>query len=211
MHYQKITVGRTIIEFYNNWLGEETVTVNGQAVSRKSSVWGTKHHFTVVEGGHNARYILTTRINGFGQVVLDLTKNGRLLQQNIPTRHGSRPSRPSPPKVNKAKKEGLLQLRNYELESAQEKFEEALEFDPKDGEIYFHLACIFSVQEKTKKGFDAISKSVELGLTNEDAIMTHDMLAFLRIHPAFDDFLDSGFKTYDESLIEPEPEEWDLN
>ncbi|MEO0627805.1 MAG: hypothetical protein AAFY91_12505, partial [Bacteroidota bacterium] len=207
MHYQQIKFDDTVIEFFNNWLGKETVSVNGQVVSRKSSVWGTNHHFTIMEKGHNAQYVLTTRLNGMGEVVLDLSRNGRVIRQNIPARYGSRPSRPAKAPVNKAKKEGLLHLKNYELIDALEKMLEAEKYDPRDSEIQFHLACIYSVKEKTKKGFEAIKKSIELGLADEDAIMTHDMLAFLRIHPAFEGFLDSGFKRYDQSLIQDEPDE----
>ncbi|MEM6396766.1 MAG: tetratricopeptide repeat protein [Bacteroidota bacterium] len=210
MHYQQIKVDGIVIEFYNNWLGKETVTVNGQMVSQKSSVWGCNHHFTLMHGGHNVHYVLTTRMNGNAEVVLDLSRNGRLIKQNIPTRYGTRPSRPAPPPVNQAKKEGLLHLKNYELPEALEKMREAEKFDARDSEVQFHLACIYSVQEKTQKALEAIKKAIELGLPDEEAIMTHDMLAFLRIHPAFEGFLDSGFKTYDESLIEDEPEEFDV-
>ncbi|MEL6356292.1 MAG: hypothetical protein AAFQ37_05085, partial [Bacteroidota bacterium] len=88
MHYQKITAGDTIIEFHNNWLGQETVIVNGQIVSQKTSIGGTTHYFNVRERGRNVRYALTTRIDGIMQVVLDLSRYGRMLEKGIPVRLG---------------------------------------------------------------------------------------------------------------------------
>ncbi len=32
---KKINIGETVFEFHNNWLGEETVIVDGQIVSKK--------------------------------------------------------------------------------------------------------------------------------------------------------------------------------
>lgn len=80
MHYKKITLDNLIIEFHNNWLGQETVIVNGQIVSKKSSVWGAHHDFTLLENGHPANYILTTKVNASFEVFIDLRKNGKLVK-----------------------------------------------------------------------------------------------------------------------------------
>ena len=193
MQYKQIVHGETIIEFHNNWMGEETVIVNGKVVSKKSSVWGTNHYFTLMEDGHQARYILTTRVNETMQVVLDISRNGDLIESDIPVHYGTQPKLPA----NKPKKEGLAKLRAFELKEALIAFEKALKINPKDPEIYFHIACVHSVLEETKEGFEAIKKAVELGLDDEDRIITHEMLAFIRIHPAFSGFYESGFKEYE--------------
>ncbi len=44
MYYKKIKTEKNIIEFHNNWLGVETVIVNGQIVSKKTSLLGAHHH-----------------------------------------------------------------------------------------------------------------------------------------------------------------------
>jgi len=205
MHYQKIIVGRTFIEFHNNWLGEETVVVNGQIVSRKSSVWGAHHYFTVMENGHTVRYVLTSKADPSYQVYLDLRRNGELIKRNIsvPSRGTNNPKHRRP-RNNQAKRDGLAKLREYELKEALADFEKALKIDPHDPEIYFHMACAYSVLEKTQAGFEALKKAKELGLKDDDTILKHDMLAYLRIQDAFEDFLNSGFTEYDANLFSSE-------
>ncbi len=197
MQYQKITSGGTIIEFHNNWLGEETVIVNGQIVSKKSSIWGTSHYFTVMENGHTIRYILTSKVSESMQVALDLSKNGILVQGDIPVRFGSKPRQPK----NHAKRAGLLKLQEYDLAGALADLEQAKKFNPDDPEIYFHMACAYSVMEKTRSGFESLQKAVSLGLQDTEIILNHDMLAFLRIHKSFEDFLESGFTAFDSDAV----------
>lgn len=198
MQYHKLTAGNHVIEFHNNWLGEETVIVNGQIVSKKSSIWGTHHHFTLVEDGEEARYILTTKvIHGF-QVALDLRRNGRLLHENVPVAYGSMPKKPQ----NDAKKRGLAKLQQYYLEEALEELERALDLEPDDPEIYFHMACAYSVLENARAGFDCLKESVARGLHDREMILDHDMLAYLRLRPAFEGFLDSGFTEYEEGQLD---------
>lgn len=202
MQYKKLTSGETIIEFHNNWLGEETVIVNGQIVSKKSSVWGTNHYFTVVEDGRNARYVLTTKVNNGMQVALDLSRNGKLVQEDVPVPFGSMPKKPK----NTAKIKGLQHLQEYALEEALEEFQRALDFEPQDPEIHFHMACAYSTLERLPEGFEALKMAVENKLPDQEMILKHDMLAFLRIHEAFEAFLDSGFKQYQlEKQAEEEP------
>lgn len=198
MHYQKIKSGTTIIEFHNNWLGEETVIINGQVVSKKSSVWGTHHYFNVIEQGHNVRYVLTTKVNSGMQVLLDLKRNGKLVQENLPVLYGSRPRKPK----NTAKREGISKLMEYELEEAIQSLKLALDIDADDPEIYFHLACAHSVQENTSEGFESLRLAIHHKLQDTEMILNHDMLAFLRMHDAFEGFFNSNFESYDKKLIE---------
>lgn len=215
MYYKKLTSGNTIVEFHNNYAGLETVVANGNTVSQKSSQHGTSHYFTVIEHNRQVRYILTSKVNVFGQVLLDLRRAGRLVHSNVILRKGSRkeqprnrqtqrrrPERSFAPKDNKAKKSGLIKLKEYQLEEALEDFKKAQKLDPKDPEIYFHLACIYSVLEKTVDGFEAIKQATKHGFKDENAILTHDMLAYLRLNDAFEDFVESDFKEYDKAQLE---------
>ncbi|MEM1121970.1 MAG: arginine deiminase family protein [Bacteroidota bacterium] len=230
MYYKKLVVSNTVIEFHNSWSGVETVTANGQTVSQKSSIHGTNHYFTLAENRQHVRYVLTSKVDRMGQVYLDLRRNGRLVYKNVLLQKGSRKSdfgpmidfggrrgsrqgsprvnRPRNPyirKENKAKKSGVVKMKDYQLEEALTDFLEAQKVDAKDPEIYFHLACIYSVLEKTKEGFEAIKNAKKHGFTDEDAFLNHDMLAYLRIHPAFEDFVESGYTEYDEAQIAGKP------
>ena len=106
MQYHKFLVNDTVIEFYNNWLGEETVTVNGQVVSKESSILGRNHHFTILEDGKHARYVLTSKVTDMMQVALDLRKNGVILHEDVIVKYGSKSRKPQ----NKSKKLGLEKL-----------------------------------------------------------------------------------------------------
>jgi len=231
MYYKKLVANNTIIEFHNSWSGVETVTANGQVISKKSSVHGTNHYFTLAENRQHVRYILTSKVDRMGQVFLDLRRNGQLIYKNVLLQKGSRKSefgpiidlggrrggrrgqpqqrkRPQNPyirKDNKAKKSGIIKMKEYQLEEALEDFLKAKKQDPKDPEIYFHLACIYSVLEKTKEGFESIKEAKANGFRDEDAFLNHDMLAYLRIHPAFEDFVESGYTEYDEAQVAGKP------
>ena len=197
MYYKKLTSGPTIIEFHNNWLGEETVIVNGQIMSKKFSVFGKSHYFKVMEDGHQIRYILTTKIDAAMQVLIDLSRNGELILENVVISLGSKAKKP---KV-KEKTKGLALLREYELEEAITEFKKALEWSPKDPEIYFHMACAYSLLEKTQEGFECLKKAAANNLQDQEMIFNHDMLAYVRMHDAFEDFANSGFVKYDEELF----------
>ena len=186
MYYKKLKVGETTIEFHNNWLGMETVIVGGQVVSSKGSLMGTHHHFTVIEDGHNARYVLTTKTNGI-QIFIDLRRNGELIKSDVLISIASKPQ-------NKYKKKALMQLNEYELDEALENFQTALDFDSDDAEIYFHMACAYSVLEDTSNAYNCIKKAVAKGLPNSEMILNHPMLAFLRMDDGFENFYNSGCK-----------------
>lgn len=193
MQYQKITSGDTVIEFHNNWLGEETVIVKGQVVSKKSSIWGIDHKFSVQEKGKEVRFILTTKVDANMQVLLDLRRNGKKVVEDLPVKLGWMPKTPK----NLPKQQGIQKLKEYKLEEALVDFKEALKENDEDPEIYFHMACAYSVLERTQEGFEALRKAVEHNLQNTEMILNHDMLAFLRLHDAFEGFFASGFKKYD--------------
>lgn len=192
MHYKKIQEGNLIIEFHNNWLGEETVFVNGQMVSKKSSIMGADHHFTILENGSMARYALTSKVDHSMNVYLDLRKNHKLLQENIAVpafgKDQGRLLKSSP-----YKNEGLKKLKEYKIEEAIEDLQKALDKNYEDPEIYFHLACAYSILEDHEKGFESLQKAIQQGLKNKDHILTNEMLAYLRIHDGFESFMEKNF------------------
>lgn len=195
MHYKKIKSGKSIIEFHNNWLGVETVIINGQIVSKKSSIRGTNHYFTIVEEGHIVPYVLTTKLGGTGQVFIDLRRNGELVQNDLLVNFGTKEK----PEPNDHKLEGMKLLSEYEIQKAIQSLEKGLEFDKNDPEIYFYLACCYSLEEKTKEGYECIKQAIEYNLNDREMVLNHEMLAYLRIQDAFEEFLNSNFTEYDES------------
>ena len=198
MYYHKFHLNESaIIEFHNNWLGVEFVFVNGQEVSRITSVWGAHHHFNIIEDGHVQRFVLTTKVNSQMQILLDLKRNGQFLEENVLLKMGGKPKAP----INKAKKEGLALLQEYDIDNALITLQKALDISPNDPEIHFHIACACSIMEDTKNGFEAIRLAVKNNLKDPEMIFTHDMLAFLRMHIAFQDFADSNFSEYDGDLF----------
>ncbi len=202
MQYQKLVSGETIIEFHNNWLGEEFVIINGQLVSKKSSIWGTQHHFAVIEKGHQARYVLTTKVGANMQIMIDLSRNGEVLYEDVVLKFGTEPKTPP----NTFKKSGIVKLKEFEIDEALEDFHKALDANNKDPEIYFHMACAYSIQEKTELGFESLKIAVKHHLPNTEIILQHDMLAFLRINDAFEDFLTSNFTEYNKALLDGDDE-----
>jgi tetratricopeptide (TPR) repeat protein len=193
MQHAKIIEENNLIEFHNSWTGEESVYLNGQLVSKKSSIMGTSHSFETNQTGEVIRYILTSKISNELQVKLDLIRNGVFIQKDIAVNYGNLPKKPE----EVFKEKGKLHLRNYDLQEALEAFKKAAKINCNDPEVYFHLACVYSLQENSKEGFAALKKSVENHLLNKEEILSHDMLAYLRIQPTFESFMNSGFTEYE--------------
>ncbi|GAB5553176.1 MAG: hypothetical protein Sapg2KO_27670 [Saprospiraceae bacterium] len=192
MYYKKIRTDHALIEFHNNWLGMETVIVNGKIVSKKSSLAGTNHQFIILEEGKKVAYILTTKLGVLGQVFIDLRRDGELIQENLLVKHGTKSSNED----NKFKAQGMKFLNDYDIPHAIEAFKKGLAFDKKDPEIYFYLACCASIEERADDGFEYIKKAVENNLHDREMILNHEMLAFLRLQDSFEEFLNSNFTAY---------------
>lgn len=58
------------IDIYNSWLGKETIKVNGQTVSSKSSIFGSTHHFTINMQGEEKQCKFVAAL-GYGGIVFD--------------------------------------------------------------------------------------------------------------------------------------------
>ncbi len=192
MYYKKIRTDHAVIEFHNNWLGMETVIVNGKEVSQKSSLLGTNHYFVVSDKGRDIAFTLTTKLGPAGQVYFDLRKDGELIEENVLVNFGTKGKH----EPNEFKTKGIQLLKEYEIKLAIEALKKGLAFDKKDPEIYFHLACCYSIEENAEEGFECIKQAVSLNLNDKEMILNHEMLAYLRLQDAFEDFLNSDFQTY---------------
>lgn len=204
MSLKKIKINKQQIEIHNNWIGVQTVLLNGKVVSKKFSFSGTNHYFSILENGEAVEYILTTKISSkkqrlkSNQILVDLRCKGEIIKEDVLIEFGTTPKKEN----NENKTIGIERLRRYEIETAIEALKSGLAFDGNDPEIYFYLACCYSLEEKTKAGFECIKKAVENNLNDTEMILNHEMLAYLRVQDGFDDFLNANFTQYDETIPE---------
>ncbi|HRF41913.1 MAG TPA: hypothetical protein PK198_24135 [Saprospiraceae bacterium] len=194
MHYIKLKSEGTVIEFHNNWLGEETVIVGGKKVSKKSSIMGANHYFTVIENGAPVNYVLTSKVLDLTMmnVGVDLIRNGQIVYANVPLSYGTKPKSPH----EELKSKALAKLIAYEIHEALDLLKHAQQLDPEDYEIYFHLACAYSNLEDVENGYANLKLAVQHGMSDHEKILNHDMLAYLRLQDPFERFQESGFTEY---------------
>ncbi len=95
---------------------------------------------------------------------------------------------------NPFKKSGLRKYKDFDIEEAIEDFQKAIKVDPNDVSIYFNLACSYSLLENKEQTFKYLELAVAKGLADQERILTHDDLAFIRIQPEFQDFKTGGFR-----------------
>ena len=103
---------------------------------------------------------------------------------------------------NPFKKTGLKKYKDFDIEEAIIDFEKGLKIQPKEESLHFHLAKSYSLLENKEKAFFYLQKAVENGFSDIRLIQSIDDLAYLRIQPEYEDFKQSGFKTFDNSQNE---------
>jgi tetratricopeptide (TPR) repeat protein len=184
MQYLELKLGDNIVSIYNSWMGEEEVKLNGQLVSKISSILGANHHFDIFENGNKKSCNLTTKIsNSSGLVVVDLIVDGEKIYENVTLPYSSKKTSDA----DNYKETGLKLLNSFDIDAALIEFKKANKLSPNDPEIYFLLACIYSNKEDADQGFECLKKSLQKGLADHQTILKHDMLAYLRVHPRFEE------------------------
>ncbi|HRG43837.1 MAG TPA: hypothetical protein PKY97_05210, partial [Saprospiraceae bacterium] len=186
MQYLKTIIDDKVFEFFNDWKGIETVTVNGREVSKKGSMWGTEHFFAIQEDGKEVKYLVRSRVSAELQVLLDIFRNGIPVKESLIVNYGGKEENPY-------KKKGIRLLKEYKLDDAIAQLELAEASDAHDAMIPLYKACIYSIKEDTVNGYKCIHASVKKGLPDLNLIDTLDDLAYLRIQPAFEAFKGSGY------------------
>ena len=94
---------------------------------------------------------------------------------------------------NKFKDEGTKLYKKYDFKGAIQSYIQSLKIQPNDPQINFNLACLYSLEEDTNSAFIHLQRAVEQGYSDFDKIKTHDHLAFLRMNPKFDGFVNNGY------------------
>jgi len=105
-----------------------------------------------------------------------------------------RPVAPPPKKKNKYKIEGDKKYKSYDFDGAIKNYDLALKVDPRDKDVHFNLACLYSLLEQSEEAYFHLSKAVEHGYTDLKKIKTHDSLVYLRSSPIYPDFVRNGYK-----------------
>jgi len=98
------------------------------------------------------------------------------------------------PKSNPFKVSGLKKYKYFDLEHAIEDLNKALLVDDTDSQIYFTLACSYSLQENPDAAYLNLQKAVNTGMKDLTKINSEDNLAFLRTHKDFEAFKENGYQ-----------------
>ena len=196
----RIILENITIEVFNNWIGVQSILINNKIVSKKFSMTGCEHHFQLVESGRIVNYILSTKTSSkiqllkTNQVLIDLTRNGEIIQQNLLLNIGKTIKQSN----NPSKTEGLKYLYEYEIVEAINSFKQSLIKDNSDGEIYFLLACCYSIEEDSKEGIRHLELAIKNNFLDRELILNHEMLAYVRMQEEFDKFRNEKLGNNDE-------------
>jgi len=107
---------------------------------------------------------------------------------------------------NPFRKSADQKYNDYDLEGALEDYKKSAEISEPDKEMYFKMACIYSLLEKTDASLENLEKAFDLGFKNVEKIKTEDRLAYLRIQPEYDGFMSNGYKVVKKTKAVKPPE-----
>jgi TM2 domain-containing membrane protein YozV len=96
--------------------------------------------------------------------------------------------------ANPFKTSGLKKYKDFDIEHAVEDLNKSLLVNDTDSEVYFTLACCYSLMEKPDEAYSNLQKAVNTGLKDLSKIETTDNLAFIRTHKDFESFKENGYQ-----------------
>lgn len=102
--------------------------------------------------------------------------------------------RPKPKRTNTFINSGIKKFKDFDLDGAQNDFEKAVKISPNNPDLHFNMACVYSLKEDVQRALTHLEKAIAFGLKGKEMIHTHDALAFLRIQPEFDQFVENNYK-----------------
>jgi TM2 domain-containing membrane protein YozV len=121
----------------------------------------------------------------------------------------SRTTTKHPVRSNAKKRSGIKKLRNFDVNEAIQDLNEALEVSPKDKDIHFHLATAYSLNEDAVKSLRHLQEAVQLGI-DRSLLASDDLLAYIRIHPAYERFVNNGYIYVPQAGDEEKPRAFDI-
>ncbi|MBB4079876.1 TM2 domain-containing membrane protein YozV [Lewinella aquimaris] len=101
---------------------------------------------------------------------------------------------------NKVPKKDPFQLsadkayEEYDFEGAIRDYRRSLNVDPRQADVHFKLACLYSIHENTDTALFHLNKAIENGYYDFDEMDRHDHLSFLRSTPQFFAFKSNSYR-----------------
>ena len=129
-------------------------------------------------------------------------------QQNYQYGYDAPPPPPAPayaPEPSRGPKKDPFQVSadrkyaDYDFNGAIQDYRRSLNVDPRQADVHFKLACLYSIHEETDTAIYHLSQALEHGYYDFDAMEKHDHLAFLRSTPEFQAFKANGYRIPAES------------
>jgi tetratricopeptide (TPR) repeat protein len=90
-------------------------------------------------------------------------------------------------------KSGKLKFLSYDYYGAIVDFSKALELNPREIAAHFNIACAYSLNENVEKALFHLDKAILYGFDDFEKLKNHDALAFIRVQPAYINFVKNGF------------------
>ncbi|MEO1263104.1 MAG: adenylate/guanylate cyclase domain-containing protein [Bacteroidota bacterium] len=100
----------------------------------------------------------------------------------------------------------LDEYQEYDYGEAIAALHKAIKLKPNDQEAHFLLARCYSINENVKDALTHLDLAVAAGLKDKGRIQMQSDLAFLRMQPEYEAFVNNGYRLAKPKL-EPEPEE----
>jgi TM2 domain-containing membrane protein YozV len=90
-------------------------------------------------------------------------------------------------------KSGKSKFLSYDYDGAIVDFSKALELNPREIAAHFNIACAYSLNENVEKELFHLDKAILYGFDDFEKLKNHDALAFIRVQPAYINFVKNGF------------------
>ena len=103
-------------------------------------------------------------------------------------------SQPAGPKLDPFRISGDRKYEDYDFEGAMQDYRRSLNVDPRQGEVHYKLAALYSIHEDTAAAMRHLTLALENGFYDFDAIENNDHLAYLRSTPEYFAFKSNGYR-----------------
>ena len=112
---------------------------------------------------------------------------------------------PTRPKIDPFHASGDAKFEQYDFEGAMQDYRRSLNVNPRQPQVHFNLARLYSIHEQTDKSLLHLGKAIDNGFYDFDAVEEHDHLAFLRSTPEYLAFKTNGYRIVAGQQTEPTP------
>lgn len=184
MWYHKFDIDNNVIVYSMSAFGPQIIEVNGKIIARKNqNKFPNTFILDIISNNEvcNQLRLVSKMDDNAGEILLDIYNNDNPIESNVKLQGGKF--------RNKFKIEGISKLKDFDLNQALTSLKKGLTIVPYDSEIYFNLACVYSLQENIKDGVQSLELAIKYGFTDVNEIQTNDKLAYLRIQDEYEELL----------------------